>query len=174
MNNKTEKIQLDPIKMLLFFLILVLISLFLIFILIVPSAKEYKSVKIMHQRHDQSITRLQNIIGAKANELDDIVKNNSKILDALVHSFDKQNFLTYANNFFQNVKLQELKKLDKNPYILYELNVTSSIKTPSNFYNFLDGLKQYQNIIKVTYPISMQSVDKNIHASFLLKIYNAK
>lgn len=165
-------LEIDPVKMLLFFLAFVAISLLIIFALIVPSVREYKKVKTKHSRYEMSVKRMENTVNAKDSELKNIMKDNSKVLDALISRFDKQDFISYADKFFQNVKLSEIKNRKiKDGFTLYELNVTSSIKTPNNFYDFLDGLAKYKNIVKIDYPITMQSKDENIEASFNVKVY---
>lgn len=165
-------LEIDPVKMLLFFLAFVAVSLLIIFALIVPSVREYKRVKTKHSRYEMSTSIMENSIKSKENELQNIIRDNSKVLDALIEKFDKKDFVEYADKFFTDVKLSDVKnQRTKDGFTLYELNVTSSIKTPNNFYKFLDGLTTYKSVVKIGYPITMQSKDDNIRASFNVKVY---
>ncbi|EKR7987953.1 hypothetical protein P9H46_001313, partial [Campylobacter fetus] len=73
---------------------------------------------------------------------------------------------------FSNVKLNKLPQLDKNEHFLrYELNVTGLIKSPQNFYSFIDFINEYENIIRVDFPISMKGNGDKIDTSFKIKVY---
>ncbi len=169
--NKST-LEIDPIKMLLFFLFFVALALLILVVLIVPSAREYKKTKTSYLRQELATRQTEQILSQKEQHLQKIIKGNSKLLDALSARFDREDFIAYADKFFKNVKLSKAKNQKAlDGYTIYELNVTSSLKTPSNFYNFLDGLESYKNVVKVGYPITMQAHGTNIKASFSLKVY---
>lgn len=176
-NMKLDKSleELDPVKMLLFFLAFVAISLFVIFVFIVPSVKEYKSVRVQYNRHDLALKRVEEVLRAKEERLDKEQSQNERILKALANKFDHDKFIAYANGFFKNANLSKVSKTTKNEtYSMYELNVTSLIDSPSSFYRFLDGLKSYENIIKADFPITMKSDGKFINSTFNIKVYHQK
>ena len=60
------------------------------------------------------------------------------------------------------------------PFFRYELNVTSMVKTPSKFYNFIDALQKYDNIVKIDFPIKMRGEGDKIHTTFNIKIYGLR
>lgn len=167
--------NLDPVKMLLFFLVFVAISLIVIFVFIVPSVKEYKSVKVQYNRHEVSLNRMEEVLSSKKNILQKELKQNSHILNSLSNGFNKSSFLTYAKKFFKDVKVTKVSTISSDKgYSVYELNVTSAIDSPSSFYSFLDGLKSYENIIKADFPITMKADGKMINSNFNIKVYNQK
>lgn len=178
MNKSTlEKLSEDftPVKTLLFFLLFTAVSLLVIFVFIVPSIKSYKNVKTEYFRYEMSVNRTKDMLKSKEEELHKLTKNNRRILNSLIAHFNENRFIEYADNFFRDVKLSKLKNItNKEGFSVYELNVTSSIKSPSNFYNFLNGLSRYENIIKADFPITLQAQGKNIKSSFKIKVYNAK
>lgn len=176
-NMKLDKSleELDPVKMLLFFLAFVAISLFVIFVFIVPSVREYKSVKVLYNRHELSLKRTEEILALKKATLKKDTNQNTHTLNALSNKFDKNKFIDYTNKFFSNVTLSQLSPTPKNKeYSIYELNVTSIIDTPSNFYKFLDSLKKYRNVIKTDFPIKMKANGRFINSSFNIKVYHQK
>ncbi len=178
MNNKkldTLMKDFSPIKTLVFFLIFSIMCMIVIFAFLVPNIKEYKSVKIEYTRHLKSLNKSIQIQNQKEDELQNITKNNMKILDALIKKFNKTNFLNYTNRFFSDVKLSKKINLnEQDKFVIYELNVTTSLKSPNNFYDFLDGLSTYENIIKADFPIKLIAQKDKIKSSFKIKVYNAK
>ncbi len=167
-----NKLRIEPVKMLLFFLVFVIIVFFVIFVFIVPSVKSYKKIKTEHARFALMTRSMEEVISKKEEELHTLVKDNSQALDALIARFDRNDFVAYANKFFKKVKLSKMQNNKiKDGYTLYELNVTSSIHTPSNFYNFLDGLVRYKSVVKIDYPITMQADKEMIKARFKVQVY---
>lgn len=167
--------ELDPVKMLLFFLAFLAISFFIIFVFIVPNIKDYKRIQSLYSHNDMATMRIKNTLDAKESELQKIVKGNQKLLDALVVHFNEQKFMQYANKYFHNVTLSK-DRANKNHkgFLVYELNVSSSIKSPKNFYDFLEGLSSYESIIKADFPIQMRAQGDMIQSSFNIKVYNLK
>ncbi len=165
--------ELDPVKMLLFFLAFVAISLFMMFVLIVPSVKEYKSVKVNYKRQEMSTSHTKSMLDGKKQTLDEALKKNEHVIKALSNPFDKERFLLHVKKYFKNASLSEAMALSNNEnYSIYELNVTSMLSSPSSFYKFLDSLSDYENIIKADFPIAMKSNNKEIYSTFNIKVYN--
>lgn len=166
--------QIDIVKLLLFLLIFVVISMSMIFALIVPDIKTFKRAKAEHRSQFMTTSRVENILGEKEKELKQLSSENLKILDAFVNSFDETRFIKYTSQFFEEVTLMKVKKeemSDQKEFMMYELNVTSTLKSPSNFYAFLEGLNRYENIVKADFPIEMQAEDGYIRAQFSIKVY---
>ncbi len=167
--------ELDPVKMLLFFLAFVAISLFIIFIFIVPSVKEYKSVKMDYKRQEMSTNHTQQDLNSKQKRLKSVLQKNEHTINALSNQFDKDKFLLHVKKFFKKASLSKSSaKLDNQNYNIYELNVTSMLDSPSSFYKFLDSLSSYENIIKADFPITMKANGRVIDSTFNIKVYNEK
>lgn len=167
--------ELDPVKMLLFFLAFLAISFTVIFAIIVPNIKEYKKTKALYGRNELATMRIKNSLDAKESELQKIAQTNQKILDALITTFDEKKFITYANKYFSNVTLSKgTTQITPTGFTQYELNVSSSIQSPQNFYEFLQGLSSYESVIKADFPIKMVANKELIESSFNIKVYNLK
>ena len=166
--------EIDIVKLLLFLLIFVVISMVLIFALIVPDIKMFKQAKAEHRSQYMTTSRVENILSEKEKELKQLSSDNRKVLDAFANTFDESRFIRYTMQFFDDVTLAKIKKEDtpqEGEFVMYELNVTSSLKSPNNFYEFLEGLNRYENIVKADFPIEMKTHDGKIRSHFNIKVY---
>jgi len=171
-DRSLEKI--DLMKLLIFLMVFIVITFGLIFILIIPSVKEHRALKAEHKRVLVHKTRVENLYLERESELSKLKSDNAHSIKAFKHTFLKEEFLTYARTFFSDVHLSEISKSDfQKEFTEYELNVTSSLKTPTNFYTFLEGLNRYSNIIQADFPIHLESNTKdNITSTFKIKVYD--
>ena len=174
--SKDRSLQnIDVTKLLIYVLICIIACLAMIFGLLVPSIKEYKQVKYESRMQIAASAQTQRLYDAKLKTLDEIKQNNKAQLDALENKFDTDKFTQFASKYFANVNLSEPKEVAKNGEIsVYELTVTSSMKTPAKFYEFMDALQNYENIVKIDFPIKMRKDTEKIDASFGVKIYSLR
>lgn len=166
--------EIDIVKLLLFLLIFVIISMVLIFALIVPDIKTYKQAKAEHRSQFMTTSRVENILSEKEKELKQLSSDNRKILNAFTNTFDENRFIKYTTQFFDDVTLARVKKEEvpqEGGFVMYELNVTSSLKSPNNFYEFLEGLNRYESIVKADFPIEMKTEEGKIRSHFNIKVY---
>ncbi len=172
-DKSMEKI--NYIKLLVFLTVFIIVALILILFFILPSVKEYRSARANFERANVYKIRAENILKERNEELKKLKVENRKIFDSFEHDFSKREFISFANKFFSKVKLQKVKESDyKKEFVEYELNVTSSLRTPVNFYRFLEGLNNYTNIIQADFPIELKSDGKSINSSFKIKVYKEK
>lgn len=172
--NKTDRSleKINYIKLLIFLVIFIFITLLLISILILPNIKKYRVARGEYNQARVHKVRVQNVLKERENELKKLRLDNWKIFAAFKHNFSKEEFLTFAKQFFDNVTLKNVKQSPyTKEYDLYELNVTSSLKTPIKFYKFLDGLNHYSNIVQADFPIDLKANGNVIYSSFEIKVY---
>ena len=174
--SKDRSLQnIDVTKLLIYVLICIIACLAMIFGLLVPSIKEYKQVKYESRMQIAASAQTQRLYDAKSKALDEIKQNDKAQLDALENKFDADKFTQFASKYFKNVNLSELKEASKNGEIsVYELTVTGSMKTPAKFYEFMDALQSYENIVKIDFPIKMRKDTEKIDATFGVKIYSLR
>ena len=174
--SKDRSLQnIDVTKLLIYVLICIIACLAMIFGLLVPSIKEYKQVKYESRMQIAASAQTQRLYDAKSKALNEIKQNDKAQLDALENKFDADKFTQFASKYFENVNLSELKEASKNGEIsVYELTVTGSMKTPAKFYEFMDALQSYENIVKIDFPIKMRKDSEKIDASFGVKIYSLR
>ncbi len=169
-DRSLEKI--NYVKLLIFLFVFILITLVLISALILPNIKKYRVARADYAQAMVHKHRVQSVLTQREKELKQLLLTNRKIFDAFGHKFSQEEFVSFANQFFDKVTLKEIKQTQHtNEFKVYELNVTSSLKTPVKFYKFLDGLNHYQNIIQADFPIDLKSNGDIIHSSFKIKVY---
>ncbi|NOX16315.1 MAG: hypothetical protein GXP61_09915 [Epsilonproteobacteria bacterium] len=173
MNNIDRSLEkINIIKLLIFLSIFIITTLVLILTLILPNVKQYRSYKNQYNSAVVHKTKVQNVLNGRINEIKKLRLDNAKVFNSFKHKFTKPEFVLFANNFFDKVTLKEVKKsIHKKEFKVYELNVTSALKTPVNFYKFLDGLNHYQNMIQADFPIDLKSNGKVINATFKIKVF---
>jgi len=174
--SKDRSLQnIDVTKLLIYVLLFIVACLVMIFGFLVPNIKEYKQVKYESRMQIAASAQTQRIYDAKSKALNEIKQNDKAVLDALENKFNADKFAQFASKYFTNVNLSEPKEAAKNGEIsVYELTVTGSMKTPAKFYEFMDALQSYENIVKIDLPIKMRKDAKKIDATFGVKIYSLR
>lgn len=165
--------KIDIMKLLIFLMIFLVITFVFVFLLIIPNVKEHRILQAEYKRVLVHKTRVENLFLEREAELSKLKAENVHIIKAFKHPFTQEEFMRYASKFFTQVSLMEVTKSDyKKEFIEYELNVTSTLKTPSNFYNFLEGLNQYDSIVQADFPIHLESTKESISSTFKIKVYD--
>lgn len=174
--SKDRSLQnIDVTKLLIYVLLFIVACLVMIFGFLVPNIKEYKQVKYESRMQIAASAQTQRIYDAKSKALNEIKQNDKAVLDALKNKFDADKFAQFASKYFTNVNLSEPKEAAKNGEIsVYELTVTGSMKTPAKFYEFMNALQSYENIVKIDLPIKMRKEAEKIDATFGVKIYSLR
>lgn len=174
--SKDRSLQnIDVTKLLIYVLLFIVACLVMIFGFLVPNIKEYKQVKYESRMQIAASAQTQRLYDAKSKALNEIKQNDKAVLDALESKFDADKFAQFASKYFTNVNLSEPKEAAKNGEIsVYELTVTGSMKTPAKFYEFMDALQSYENIVKIDLPIKMRKEAEKIDATFGVKIYSLR
>ncbi|MDO5045709.1 hypothetical protein [Campylobacter sp.] len=172
MSKDTSLEDIDIVKLLAYILVFVVVCLVMIFAFIVPNIKEYKEINLQHRSQMASVTKISQIHSSKTANLNEMKEKQKQVFKAFETKFNKANFSSFAGKFFSDVTLQEVgAKESKEKFLRYELNVTTSLNTPSKFYQFIDALQRYDNIIKVDFPIKMHADKDKIHTTFNIKVY---
>ena len=174
--SKDRSLQnIDVTKLLIYVLLFIVACLVMIFGFLVPNIKEYKQVKYESRMQIAASAQTQRIYDAKSKALNETKQNDKAVLDALESKFDADKFAQFASKYFTNVNLSEPKEAAKNGEIsVYELTVTGSMKTPTKFYEFMNALQSYENIVKIDLPIKMRKEAEKIDATFGVKIYSLR
>ncbi len=171
MDRSMEKI--DIVKLLIYLLVFIVVTLFMILAVIVPNIKDYRASKVIYKKALVHKMRVENILGDRNVEFSNLNSENRRAITSFMHKFSTDNFIKYAGKFFTQVTLVELdKKAHKKEFVEYKLKVSSSLKSPTNFYVFLEGLNRYENIIQADFPIHMESNESTISSAFTIKVYD--
>ena len=172
--NKLDKSleEFDLIKLLLFLLLFLVASLVMVLAFIVPNIKEHKREKAAHGYELVTTQRVGAVLQEKEAQLQTLRIENKKVIEAFISRFDEERFVRYVGEFFEEVSLARLEQKEhEKDFIMYELKVTSLLKTPAKFYSFLESLKRYEGIVKADFPIEMRAEGPFIHATFNIKVF---
>jgi len=170
-DRSLEKI--DLMKLLIFLMVFIVITFTFVFVLIIPNVKEHRILQAEYKRVLVHKNRVENLFLEREAELSKLKAENVHIIGAFKHPFTPEEFTRYAGKFFKQVSLTEVTKSEyKKEFVEYELNVTSTLKTPTNFYNFLEGLNRYSSIVQADFPIHLESTKESISSTFKIKVYD--
>lgn len=171
MDKSMEKI--DIVKLLLYLLVFIVVTLFMVLFLIVPNIKEYRSSMGIYKSSLVHKLRVESLLKDRDNELSNLSTENRRAITSFMHKFSADNFIAYSASFFSAVSLEEMEKKGyKEEFTEYQLSVSSQLKSPTTFYDFLEGLNRYENIIQADFPIYMESNSSIIQSSFTIKVYD--
>ena len=152
--------------------LLVFVLLFAFFILI-PSGQEYRFSRSVTSKHENELSQYQQLNDDTLKQLQSLQTKHQNVIKAFENSFNQAKFTAKNRQYFQNLTLTKVKKVDRqSPFDLYEVNATSKINSPEVFYNFLDSLNKGDWIIGVNFPIHFQKEGEFIVASFTMRVYN--
>ncbi|MBN2964680.1 hypothetical protein JWV37_07800 [Sulfurospirillum sp. T05] len=167
--------EFDLIKLLIFLLLFLAMSLFMVLAFIVPNIKEHKREKASYGYELVTTGRVETVLQEKESQLQALRVENRKVIEAFVSRFDEERFVRFVSEFFEEVSLARLEQKEhEEDFVMYELKVTSLLKTPSKFYEFLESLKRYEGIVKADFPIEMRAEGGLIHATFNIKVFELK
>ncbi len=164
-----NKFEIGFIKIFLLFFIFAAISLALVFVLIIPSLSDYKRVNLHLSKQESLNQSLKKDIKIKKDKLQKLINKDNRA-DLLKSNFHIDKLKAYMDKFFKETKFSKIKITNKK-FTSYEFSVETRANTPGNFYNFLDQLSSYKNIIKIDYPVLMQAQKDGIKINFNVKIY---
>ena len=165
--------KIDIMKLLIFLMVFIIVTFAFIFLLIIPNVKDHRVLQAEYKRVLVHKTRVENLYLERETELSKLKTENAHVISAFKHPFIQAEFIRYTGKFFSQVSLTEITKSEyKKEFVEYELNVTSMLKTPTNFYNFLEGLNRYSSIVQADFPIHLESTKESISSTFKIKVYD--
>lgn len=175
MSKDTSLKEIDVLKLIMFVLAFLLACVLVTVLLIVPSIKEYKKQKNAHHISLVNLGKMEQVYNVNAQALNEFRIEHARELNAINNTFNAEKFLEGAHGFFEQASLSKLADIDDNTsFSLYELNVTAKMNTPQQFYNFIDFLNNYENIILLDFPVNMNARDAFIDTSFNIKVLKSK
>ena len=164
----------STIKFLIYVLLFLIFVLLILLVFIIPSIKNYKSTRSdVHTSTSQNshLSKKQVELGKS---IEKYKQDNSKLLKSFSSDFNETAFMIFSQKYFTDVTLAKGEKKDiQTQFTEYTLKATSQAKTPVDFYKFIDELENYPSIIKINFPITLISKDKNIELDFNMSIYKA-
>ncbi len=165
----------DVIKNFLFFAFYILIILFIIATIVTPSVKLFKKTQKEYFLAKNQLQLVQNQYKEVSQTLQSLKKKNSKILNALQKEFNIKDFTLFAKNYMKIDSIKKEKTTNyKDKFIATSYLISARIKSPKNFYDFIDASKDYKNLIRVYFPFNFIKNKNDINLTFKIEVYNLK
>ncbi len=139
----------------LFYLILLFV---LIFLLVVPLVKSYKEVHSVYQETRQKYMRVQNRHENIQNHLKNLQVKYRKVVSAFENRWNERDFVNRAGKYFLKVALTPIEaNITDSHFKVYKLNVSTKMKSPQNFYRFIDALSSMPYVVQTDFPIAFKA-----------------
>ena len=172
---KVELFGIDIIKNMMFFTLFVFIFLLLLAISVAPSIKKFKKEKVIYYNTKVKLDETQNDLDKILAKYQKLSKKNRRLILAMQREFDKTNFKNFASKYMtiNNIQDKNISVYQKE-FIKKTYLVSATIKTPINFYKFVDATKNYKNILKIYFPIVFKAKNGDIKLLFKLEHFKVK
>jgi hypothetical protein len=154
-------------------LLLLLISLLFAFLVLIPAGKEYRLKKMEREKYAQTLTQYQMWYDETFSMLKELQSKNKRVITAFDNRFDADRFVKTNRHYFQSLQLSQIQEgTSEAPFALYEVNATSRIGSPENFYDFLEGINKSDWIIGVNFPVQFKRDQDLILSSFTMQVHS--
>jgi hypothetical protein len=159
--------------LLLSFVLLIFVLIFS-FALLIPQGKEYRIQRLDMKQHYADLYKYRTWSDETSMELKELKSKNQRVINAFDKLFTPERFITQNQNYFETLKLSEIKDMNSSSeFTMYEVTATSKINSPTQFYNFLETINKSDWMIGVTFPIVFQRDKTSIHSSFKMRVYSS-
>jgi len=139
---------------------------------LIPKGKDYRKDRTTLLKEKADLKKYNDFYQTTLSTYNKKKSKNRYIIEALENNFDAQRFVKKYQKHFITLSLSKVQPIGKtNIYDIYEVNTTSKIKSPTNFYNFLDAVNKSKWLIEVTFPIKFTKEGELIHSSFKMHVY---
>jgi len=154
---------------------LIIIVLFA-FLLLIPKGKQYREQRAELKVENIDLLQYEDLEISVADKLKKLQTKNRHITSAFRTAFNKERFTKQYKAYFSNLNITEKKDIGykSSDFVVYEVNTTSKIDSPKNFYDFLSALNKGDWIIKVDFPIKFKRDEDKIKSTFTMHVYKVK
>lgn len=166
----------QTLYMLVIALLLLIIVFVFAFVFLIPMGKEYRLERLAMKKELQIHRTHQEWYDETYAKLQQLRSDHKHVIEAFDNHFDPQRFIKISDNCFESLTLSKLNPIDTNSseFSLYEVNATSQIDSPQNFYTFIEQLNKSNWIVKVNFPIDFEREGNLIRSSFKMRVYSAE
>lgn len=143
------------------------------FKILIPKGKEYRIERIEFKKELQEYRKYQAFYDETLTVLKDLQSKNRHIIQAFDKPFNPQRFEKQHKTYFSALKVSKIDRgEDDEGFAVYQVNTTSQINSPANFYDFLDAINKSDWIVGVNFPITFKKDGEMINSSFTMKVYS--
>lgn len=153
-------------------LLLFIFVIFFAFSVLIPEGKEYRSKRAAFNKEQKELAKYKNFSDETYEMLKNLQSENRHTITAFDTLFDIEKFQREHKEHFSSLTIQKVQTLEpEEGFNLYEVNTSSKISTPRNFYTFLDAVNKSNWIIGINFPITFKREGELINSSFTMKVY---
>ena len=140
--------------------------------LLIPQGKEYRVKRSELRKELHEYRKYEDFHTKTLSTLKELQSKNRNIITAFDRTFSPARFEKQHKAEFSSLKIVKIKRAkDYEGFSVYEVNTTSHISSPTNFYDFLDAVNKGDWIIGVNFPIKFKRDGEMIKSSFTMKVY---
>lgn len=161
----------STIRLLIYILIFLILILFLLLFFIIPNIKDYKTSEVKLKSIESKIEDLTQRQKSLKDELKREEDENKNVLLKFNKNFNKTNFITFSKKYLNDVKLTKTKEQNLSNYYEYKFSAYTKNSSPKEFFKFIDSIKNYENLVKIKFPILLEKKGKKIYINLILDIY---
>ena len=167
-----SSISRQHIYLMVFSLVLFIFVIIFSFAVLIPEGKEYRMKRVELKKASKELREYEYFYEETLDTYKSLQAKNRTIISAFDATFNPYRFEKQHKKYFSELIVSELNAtaLD-NDFVVYEVNTTSQINSPKNFYDFLDAVNKSDWIIGVNFPINFKRDGELILSSFTMKVY---
>ena len=156
-------------------LVLLVFVLIFSFIFLIPAGKDYRKNKIEYRKTSLELNEVQNFYQTRLTTYKELQSENIHVINAFDNLFDSKRFSAQNKSYFSSLTVGGKSKPTVDDFLdVYEVNSSSVITSPTNFYEFVEALNKGESIVELNFPVSMKRVDGGVKTDFRMKVYRVK
>ncbi|HEB9326220.1 TPA: hypothetical protein RZK19_000526 [Campylobacter coli] len=164
--------ELNILKIIIYVLSFITVCTALILFLLLPLLKDYKQANLRKNSQVAIFNAAKTKLDISENKINTLRTENNKSLEQFEQKFNLTHFQIFLEKYFKNIQATELKLDKKEKYLTHRINIQASINNPRRLYDFIDALAQYNNLVKIDYPMTLKASNHGIMINLNVQIYS--
>ncbi len=164
--------ELNILKIIVYVLSFITVCTALILFLLLPVLKDYKQTHLRKNSQAAIFNAAKAKLDASENKLITLRTENNKSLEQFEQQFNLAHLQNFLEKYFESIQITELELDKKEKYLTHRINIRALINNPRRLYDFVDTLAQYNNLIKIDYPMTLKASDHGIMINLNVQIYS--
>ncbi|KAA6228867.1 hypothetical protein FMM55_00095 [Campylobacter sp. LR196d] len=164
--------DINTLKLIICVLSFITVCFALILFLLLPTLKNFKELNILENSHLATLQEEQANLQFNQERINDLKEANAHSFSQFEQKFNPVHFRELLEKYFQNVVMKELENTNE-LYLTNNISIDASMDKPQNLYDFLDNLKNFESLVKISPPLIMKAQKTTTSIHFNAKVYSA-
>jgi len=171
--KKSNVEQVDLTKTLIFILLTLIMTIIVAGFMIIPNIQNLKISKIYTERTFKELKRKEAYYQQLVEKHEALKDRNRKIIAALEHPYKEDELNRFGMDQLGVFRTYHMHtKQEASLFDRHELNVTTALKSPKEFYGFIDALENYNGLAVIDFPFVIKANDDySLTLQFMLGVY---